>query len=84
MRTFTITFQSDKDAEEFLQKLQSAKFENDVEIFEMNEDATEADMDAFDKGMTEFYERPFDKAAYEKFQKEMVDKHRITFYLLRP
>ena len=83
MRTFTITFQNDQEAENFLNKLQATKFEDDVEIFEMNEDTTEEGIDAFDRGMTEFYENPFDKVTYEQFQKDMLDNG-IKFYLLRP
>ncbi len=84
MRTLTITFQSDKDAEGFLAKLQTIKFEDEVEIFEMNDDTSEEDMDAFDEKMSEFYEKKFDKATYEKFQKEVMDNYGIKFYLLKP
>jgi hypothetical protein len=85
MRTFTITFQDDQDADTLLSNLQTAvKFNDEIEILEMNEDSTEDDMDALDDSLGEFYEKPFDKETYENLQKEMSDNYGIKFILLRP
>jgi hypothetical protein len=82
MKTITVTLHSDKDAEYLMQKLQTAtKFEGPVEIFEMDEDIPDEDLEEFDGRMEEFYEQPFDEAGYIAFQKELKEKYGISFIL---
>ena len=82
MKTITVTLHKDEDAEYLMQKLQTASgFQGAVEIFEMDEDTPDEDLEAFDERMEEFYDQPFDETTYEAFQKELKERFGIRFIL---
>ncbi len=85
MKTITITLQSDKDADYLMQKLQTAtKFENEVEIVAMDDDISDADLEAFDECMEEFYAQSYSDEAYAEFQQELKERFGIQFHFIRP
>jgi hypothetical protein len=58
MKTITVSLQSDKDAEQLMDFIKSAKFEEDVETYEDQDDFTDEDIAEFDRRMAELAKDP--------------------------
>lgn len=85
MKTITITLQNDQDADQIMDYLcNQNKYQAPAEIFEMDENISDEDLEAFDRRMEEFYDQDFDEAAYLSFRQELIDRFGIYFALITP
>ncbi len=85
MKTITITLHNDEDAAYLLNKIETAtNFKDQVEVFEMDEETSDEELEAFDERMEEFYAQPFDEATYTEFREELKERFGISFFIMNP
>ncbi len=77
MKTITVSLQSDKDAELLMGFIKSAKFEEEVEAYEDQDEFTDEDIAEFDRRMAEHDKDPGKAATIDEFMNRMKNKYGI-------
>jgi putative addiction module component (TIGR02574 family) len=77
MKTITVSLQSDKDAEQLMDFIKSAKFEEDVETYEDQDDFTDEDIAEFDRRMAELAKDPSKGISLEALKQEMKGRYGV-------
>jgi len=75
MKTITVSLQSDKDAELLMGFIKSAKFEEEVETYEDQDEFTDEDIAEWDRRVEEHEKDPSKGRSVDEFIKEMKHKY---------
>jgi putative addiction module component (TIGR02574 family) len=75
MKTITVSLQSDKDAELLMGFIKSAKFEEEVETYEDQDEFTDEDIAEFDRRMAEYEKDPSRGKTIEEVKELLKRKH---------
>jgi len=77
MKTITVSLQSDKDAELLMGFIKSAKFEEEVEAFEDQDEFTDEDIAEWDRRVAEHEKDPSKSQSYDDFRKAIKAKYGV-------
>ena len=84
MKTITIYLQSDLDSARIMKALHNTPFEEPIEAYEMSDEITEEEIDAFEQKLDEYHEEEDMEENYLKFKKEMQEKYGIGVLIKNP
>lgn len=84
MKTITIYLQSELDSARVMKAIHNTSFEGPIEAYEMHEDISDDEIDAFEERLDKYHEQPDSEENYLKFKSEMQDKYGIGVLIKNP
>ena len=84
MKTITIYLQSELDSARIMKALHNTPFEGPIEAYEMDEEITDEEVEAFEDKLDEYHELPDSEENYLSFKSEMQEKYGIGVLIKNP
>jgi hypothetical protein len=84
MKTITIYLQSELDSARVMKALHNTAFEGPIEAYEMHEDISDDEIDAFEEKLDDYHQQPDSEANYLRFKSEMQDNYGIGVLIKNP
>ena len=77
MKTFTVCVHGENDTELLKRLLESAKFSDEIETYEDEDDLSAEDIAELDKRLSEYERDPSKRISSDDFRKEMKQKYGV-------
>ena len=84
MKTITIYLQEEQDAATVTKLLESTPFQGPIEAYEMDDDISDEEIDAFEDRLDAYHQEPDSEANYLRFKSEMKEQHGIGILIKNP
>ena len=77
MKTLTLCVHGEKDTELLKKLIENAKFNDEIEVYEDEDEFTDEDIEEFDRRMAEYEKDPFKGKSVDEVMKALKEKQNL-------